>query len=110
MRNNAPVEHLAAERLSQWVFPTEIKGCRNATALLNGAYISDFVYRESLENFLKVCTLCMDVQVDRLGKIKAEDSHDGLCIDHIAAGDQIKIIGVTVDIIDKLFYFVDRVK
>ena len=34
----------------------------------------------------------MDVQVDGFGKIKAEDTHDGFCIDDISAGDQIEII------------------
>ena len=33
----------------------------------------------------------MDVQVDGFGKIKAEDTHDGFCIDDISAGDQIEI-------------------
>ena len=26
----------------------------------------------------------MDVQVDRLGKIQAEDTHDGLCINYVS--------------------------
>ena len=34
----------------------------------------------------------VDVQVDRFGKIKAENTHDGFCIDDISAGDQIEII------------------
>ena len=71
---------------------------------------SDFVYGESLENFFKIRTFCVNAQVDRLGKVKTEDAHDGLCINHIAAGDQIEILGVAVHIIDKLFYFVDRIK
>jgi hypothetical protein len=34
----------------------------------------------------------MDVQVDRLGKIQAEDTHDGLCINYVSAGYKIEII------------------
>mgnify|MGYP003193420209 CR=1 FL=1 len=34
----------------------------------------------------------MDVQVDRFGKVEAEDSHDGFCVDYVSSGYQIKII------------------
>ena len=71
---------------------------------------SDFVYGERLENFFKIRTFCMNVQVDRLGKVEAEDSHNGLCVNYITAGYQIEIIGEAVNIIDKLLYFVDRIK
>ena len=33
----------------------------------------------------------MDVQVDRFGKVEAEDSHDGFCVNDISAGNQIKM-------------------
>ena len=33
----------------------------------------------------------MDVQIDRLGQIQAEDTHNRFCVDDISAGNQIKI-------------------
>ena len=52
----------------------------------------------------------MDVQVDGLGQIQAEDAHDGFGIDDITAGNQIKIAVEAVDLIDKLLDFVDRIE
>jgi hypothetical protein len=49
----------------------------------------------------------MDIQVDGLGQIQAEDTHDGLGVDHVSAGYQIKVIIKPGDIVYKGFYFVD---
>ena len=35
--------------------------------------------------------ISMDVQVDGFGKIEAEDTHDGFCIDDVSAGYQIEV-------------------
>ena len=43
--------------------------------------------------------LGMDVQVDGLGKVKAEDTHDRLCIYDVSSGHKIKIIIELSDII-----------
>ena len=52
----------------------------------------------------------MDVQVDRFGKVEAEDSHDGFCVDHVSSGYQIEIKIEFGNVVDERFYFVDRIK
>ena len=45
----------------------------------------------------------MDVQINRLRKIKAENAHDRLCIDDITAGNKVKIKIKTIDVIYECF-------
>ena len=52
----------------------------------------DCIFGNNLHYVIQSSAICMDVEVDRLGKIQAEDTHDGFCIDDISAGDQIEII------------------
>ena len=52
----------------------------------------------------------MDVQVDRLGQIQTEDTHDGLCIYDISAGNQVKVIIKFGNVIYKGFYFVNGIQ
>ena len=33
----------------------------------------------------------MDVQVDRFGKVEAEDSHDGFCVDYVSSGNMFHV-------------------
>ena len=47
------------------------------------ADLLDNVWIKSSENAVKI-TVSMNVEVDRLGKIQAEDAHD--YIDHISSG------------------------
>jgi len=47
--------------------------------------------------------LGMDGQVDGLGKIQAENAHDGLCIDNITSGSQIEIVVEPVYQVYKIF-------
>ena len=51
----------------------------------------------------------MDVQVDRFGKVEAEDSHDGFCVDYVSSGYQIEIKIEFGNVVDERFYFVDRI-
>ena len=51
----------------------------------------------------------MNIQVDGLGKIQAENTHNGLSIDNVPAGYQIEIIIKLSNIIYKGFYFVDGI-
>ena len=51
----------------------------------------------------------MDVQVDRLGKIQAEDTHDGLCINYVSAGYQIEIIIELSNIVYERLYLINRI-
>lgn len=52
----------------------------------------------------------MDVQVDRFGKVEAEDSHNGFCVDYVSSGYQIEIKIEFGNVVDERFYFVDRIK
>lgn len=51
----------------------------------------------------------MDIQVNRLGQIEAEDAHDGLGVDHISAGYQIKSTSNLVRSLTERFYFIDGI-
>ena len=44
----------------------------------------DCIFGNNLHYIIQSSAICMDVEVDRLGKIQAEDTHDGFCIDHIS--------------------------
>ena len=67
---------------------------------------SDDIGLESLKNFVGV--LCsVDIELDGLAQVKGKDSHDGLGVDHITAGHQVKVIVETGNIIDEGLYFID---
>ena len=40
----------------------------------------DCIFGNNLHYVIQSSAICMDVEVDRLGKIQAEDTHDGFCI------------------------------
>lgn len=52
----------------------------------------------------------VNIQVNRLGQIKRENAHDGLCIDDIPAGNQIEIGIKLCDIIYKRFNLINGVQ
>ena len=49
----------------------------------------------------------MDVEVDGLGKIEAEDTHDGLSVDYVSAGNKIEVILELGNVIYEALYLVD---
>ena len=51
----------------------------------------------------------MDVQVDRLGKIQTEDTHDGDCINYVSAGYKIEIIIELSHIVYEIFFLINRI-
>ena len=51
----------------------------------------------------------MDIQIDRLGKIQAEDTHDGFCVDDVSAGNKVEIGIKLGKVIYKRFHFIDGV-
>jgi hypothetical protein len=83
--------------------PVSGSGSRMDTRLSDQIWLQDF---KNLVNIL----LRMDAEVDRLGKIQTEDTHNGLGVDHISAGYQIKVIIELGNIIDKGLYLVDRIE
>ena len=52
---------------------------------------SDDVRLEHVDHFIGAF-LGVDVEFDGLAQIQREDSHDGLGVDHITAGYQVKVI------------------
>ena len=69
------------------------------------------LYHVRLQDFenLVSAALSVNVQVDGLGKIQAEDTHDGFCIDNVSAGYKIEIVIKLGNIVYKRLYLVDRV-
>ena len=53
---------------------------------------------------------CVDVQVDGLGQIQGEDSHDRLRVDDVTSGDEIEIIIKLGEVIYKRFDLVNRIQ
>jgi hypothetical protein len=62
------------------------------------------------ENVFQSFPFCVDVQVDGLGKIQAEDAHDGLGVDYVSSGYQVKIKIKFGNLIDKGLYLVDGIE
>ena len=58
----------------------------------------DNIRSEYLQDIFHIL-FCMNVQIDRLGKIQAEDTHDGLCVDDVSSGYKIEIIVELGDVI-----------
>ena len=77
----------------------------NIMPILVLTYDVGFQYLHDLIDVLIV----MDVQVNILGKVKAENSHDGLCIDHVSSGYQIKLGVESCHIVYKCLYLVNRI-
>ena len=46
----------------------------------------DCIFGNNLHYVIQSSAVCVDVEVDWLGEIQAEDTHDGFCIDHISSG------------------------
>ena len=46
----------------------------------------DCIFGNNLHYVIQSSAVCVDVEVDPLGKIQAEDTHDGFCIDHLSSG------------------------
>ena len=67
----------------------------------------DCIFGNNLHYVIQSSAICMDVEVDRLGKIQAEDTHDGFCIDHISSGYQIKIAVEFTDFVHKCLHFIN---
>ena len=69
----------------------------------------DDVGLENFEDLVQI--VCgVDVQADGSGEIQRENSHDGLGINDVAPGDEIKILIKFCEVIDKRFDLVDGVE
>jgi hypothetical protein len=51
----------------------------------------------------------MNVEINRLGEIQAEDAHNRFRVNDISAGNEIKVIFELGDVIHERFNFIDRV-
>lgn len=70
----------------------------------------DHICLDNFENRLQKASFRMDIQVDGLGQIQAEDTHDRLGVDHISSGYEIKVTVKFADLIYKCLHFIDRVQ
>ena len=70
----------------------------------------DCIFGNNLHYVIQSSAICMDVEVDRLGKIQAEDTHDGFCIDNISAGYEIKIAVEFADLVYECLHLIDGVQ
>ena len=69
----------------------------------------DDVGLEDFEDLVHI--VCgVDVQADGSGEIQRENSHDGLGINDVASGDEIKILIKFCEVVDKRFDLVDGVE
>ena len=68
------------------------------------------VFSDHAQNFFQSGTVGMNVQVDGLGKIQAENAHDRFCVNDISSGNKIKITVKPADLVDKCFYFIDLIQ
>ena len=54
-----------------------------------------------VEQFVSLFGFAVDDELKRLCKVKAENTHDGLCVDNISAGYQVEISIKFCQIIDE---------
>ena len=69
----------------------------------------DDIGLKDLENLVHVFSV-LDVQVDGLGEIQGENTHDGLGIYDITSGDEIEIVVELGDVIDERLDLIDGVE
>ena len=69
----------------------------------------DVLYLILLKNleYILSSALGVDIEIDGLGKIKAEDTHDGLCINYVSSGYKVEIIVELGDVIYKTLYLIN---
>ena len=73
-------------------------------------WLSYHIRCEDLQDLFHIGIAGMDIAVDRLAEIQREDSHDGLRVDDISSGDEIKVyILETNQIVDKGFHLIDGI-
>ena len=69
----------------------------------------DCIFGNNLHYVIQSSAVCVDVEVDWLGEIQAEDTHDGLCINYVSAGYKIEIIIELSNIVYERFYLINRI-
>ena len=67
---------------------------------------SNLILLKYIENIISAA-FGVDVEVDRLGKIKAEDTHNGLSVDNVSSGYKVEIIFELGDVVNEALYLVD---
>ena len=70
---------------------------------------SDDIRFQNLQDMVNIL-FRMNIQVNGLGKIQRENTHDRLCIDHITAGNKIEVRIEFCKVVDKGFNLIDRIK
>ena len=71
--------------------------------------VSAEIRLENFENRIDLF-IVVDVQRDRFGEVQTEDSHDGLRIDDVTAGHQVKVGTEFGDVVDEVFNLIDGIQ
>ncbi len=83
------------------------KGCRSSLFVI---VPEKSLYDVALDLVEEISTVvAVDVQCQILGKVKAEDTHDRLCVDSVSAGDDVYVIVALCYDVYEVLYVIDRV-
>ena len=63
---------------------------------------------QGLQNLIDT-SLSVDVQIDGFGQIQAENTHNGLCVDYVSAGYQIKVNVKLGQVVNERLYFINGI-
>ena len=73
--------------------------------------LRDDVRCQRIDDLIHATCVRVNVQIDRLAEVQGEDTHDGLCIDYIAAWYEVEVnVSELHELINKRLYFIDRIK
>ena len=76
--------------------------------ILTEEHLLDNVGGEGIKDLIDA-RLSVNVQIDRLGKVKAEDTHNGLGVNDISAGYQVEVNLIFGQVIYEGFYFINGI-
>jgi hypothetical protein len=63
---------------------------------------------QGLQNLIDT-SLCVNIQIDGLGQIQAENTHNGLGVDYVSAGYQIEVNVELGQVIYERLYFINGI-
>ena len=92
------------------IYPLENCQWQILQAALLYDVLVDGVFSDDVHDAVQCGSISMNVEIDRLGEIQAEDSHNRFCIDYISAGYQIKVTVEFADFVYKCFHFIDGIQ
>ena len=76
------------------------------SVLYLNSLLSNLILLKNIENIISAA-FGVDVEVDGLGKIKAEDNHNGLSVDNVSSGYKVEIVLELGNVVNEALYLVD---